>query len=166
MERKRMEEAERERVRQQKRINFLLTQTELFAHFIGQKMGGITDDNNASRDAEPTPAPEAGEQTPALASKEEERLMAAKKKGQLDKGETREALASAQAALQNRQRAMQSFDEETREATKKLSKKDDTALVNSLDSAALQHTDVNLTAEAASIFNGTLKAYQKIGANV
>ena len=32
--------------------------------------------------------------------------------------------------------------------------------------AALQHTDVNLTAEAASIFNGTLKAYQKIGANV
>jgi hypothetical protein len=39
MERKRMEEAERERIRQQKRINFLLTQTELFAHFIGQKMG-------------------------------------------------------------------------------------------------------------------------------
>mmetsp|Transcript_8746 Transcript_8746/g.20339 ORF Transcript_8746/g.20339 Transcript_8746/m.20339 type:complete len:377 (-) Transcript_8746:959-2089(-) len=40
LERKKQEEAERERVRQQKRINFLLTQTELFAHFIGQKMGG------------------------------------------------------------------------------------------------------------------------------
>ena len=159
MERKRMEEAERERIRQQKRINFLLTQTELFAHFIGQKMGGITETTSS-----PAPAQSTADEQP-LSGKEDQREAAVKKKGQLDKAETREALASAQAALQSRQRSMNTFDEETREASKKLSKKSDQALVNSLDDAALQHKDVNLTAEAASIFNGTLKGYQKIGFN-
>ena len=159
MERKRMEEAERERIRQQKRINFLLTQTELFAHFIGQKMGGITEASPAS--SSPAPA-QSADSAPAESSDKDAKV---KKKGQLDKAETREALASAQAALQSRQRSMNTFDEETREASKKLSKKSDQALVNSLDDAALQHKDVNLTAEAASIFNGTLKAYQKIGFN-
>jgi hypothetical protein len=159
MERKRMEEAERERIRQQKRINFLLTQTELFAHFIGQKMGGITETTSS-----PAPAQSSANEQP-LSGKEDQREAAVKKKGQLDKAETREALASAQAALQSRQRSMNTFDEETREASKKLSKKSDQALVNSLDDAALQHKDVNLTAEAASIFNGTLKGYQKIGFN-
>jgi DNA helicase INO80 len=163
MERKRVEEADRERIRQQKRINFLLTQTELFAHFIGQKMEGITETPSAAAaPVEPEPAPAPAGVAPALSTKDAERIAAAKKKGQLDKTETREALASAQAALQNRQRSMNLFDEEAREA-KKLSKKNDQALVNSLDDAALQHKDVNLTAEAASIFNGTLKAYQKIG---
>ena len=167
LERKKMEEAERERIRQQKRINFLLTQTELFAHFIGQKMEGITDTGGPAAQAPesaPTAAPVAAQGTVSgLTSKDAERIAREKKKGELDKTETREALASAQAALQNRQRSMNAFDEETREAGKKLSKKNDQALVNSLDDAALQHKDVNLTAEAASIFIGTLKAYQKIG---
>jgi hypothetical protein len=57
MERKKMEEADRERIRQQKRINFLLTQTELFAHFIGQKMEGIKGISNEGAPAqEPQPA--------------------------------------------------------------------------------------------------------------
>jgi hypothetical protein len=167
LERKKMEEAERERIRQQKRINFLLTQTELFAHFIGQKMEGITDTGGPAAQAPesaPAVAPVVAQGTASgLTSKDAERIAREKKKGELDKTETREALASAQAALQNRQRIMNAFDEETREAGKKLSKKNDQALVNSLDDAALQHKDVNLTAEAASIFIGTLKGYQKIG---
>ena len=163
MERKRMEEAERERIRQQKRINFLLTQTELFAHFIGQKLGGIAQDGaTAAPDAAASENPAQADAAAAV-DKEAQRVAAVRKKGELDKTETREALASAQAALQSRQRSMQQFDEDTREAGKKLSKKNDQALVNSLDDAALQHTDVNLTAEAASIFVGTLKGYQKIG---
>ena len=169
MERKRMEEAERERIRQQKRINFLLTQTELFAHFIGQKLDGITDGDNkpapAPASTPAAPAAAGGADAPAVSSKEAERIAGIKKKGELDKSETREALASAQAALHNRHRSMNAFDEETRDASKKLSKKNDKALVNSLDDAALQHEDVNLSAEAASIFHGTLKAYQKIGFN-
>lgn len=164
LERKKLEEAERERIRQQKRINFLLTQTELFAHFIGQKMEGITE-KGTTQAPEPALAAAPGGAAGAtpLTGKDAERIAREKKKGELDKTETREALASAQAALQHRQRSMNAFDEETREATKKLSKKNDQALVNSLDDAALQHKDVNLTAEAASIFNGTLKGYQKIG---
>ena len=169
MERKRMEEAERERVRQQKRINFLLTQTELFAHFIGQKMGGITEDKGSedASDLQPVPAAPEGEAAGGAKSKEAQMMAAAKEKGKLDKTETREALASAQAALKQRQNAMHSFDEETREATKNkgLSKKESAALAGSLDDAALQHTDVNVTAETASIFTGTLKSYQKIGFN-
>ena len=41
MERMKLEEEVREAKRQQKKLNFLLTQTELFAHFIGKKVGGM-----------------------------------------------------------------------------------------------------------------------------
>lgn len=141
LERKKAEEAERERIRQQKRINFLLTQTELFAHFIGQKMGGAL---SAEKDAE------------------ERREKSA---GDLDKTETKQALATAQAALQSRTQTVQAFDEATDKEGKKLSRKSEQALVQSLDDAGLQHKDVAHANEVARIFQGSLKSYQKIGFN-
>ena len=151
LERKKAEEAERERIRQQKRINFLLTQTELFAHFIGQKMGGIDTgtESKSSFDGPRSSVSSDGAPSNDLAA--------------LDKAETKQALASAQLALQARQQSMQAFDEDRE--TKKLSRKSDQALVNSLDEAGLQHKDIAQTNEVARIFNGTLKPYQKIGFN-
>jgi hypothetical protein len=150
LEKKRVEEAERERIRQQKRINFLLTQTELFAHFIGQKMGSVSGEGSGRLAQDANTAGAEGD------------------KSALDSREKREALSSAQAALANRQTSTSEFDKDAGAAAAKagkLSKKADQSLVNSMDAAGLNHKDIEQANEAASIFTGQLKAYQKTGFN-
>ena len=150
LEKKRLEEAEREKIRQQKRINFLLTQTELFAHFIGQKMGSVSGEGSGRLAQDANTAGAEGD------------------KSALDSREKREALSSAQAALANRQTSTSEFDKDAGAAAAKagkLSKKADQSLVKSMDAAGLNHKDIEQANEAASIFTGELKAYQKIGFN-
>jgi len=43
LERQREEEERREAERQQRKLNFLITQTELYSHFIGKKIGQAVD---------------------------------------------------------------------------------------------------------------------------
>lgn len=50
-ERRRIEEEQREARRQAKKLNFLITQTELYSHFVGRKKG--TTDTNLKQEQEP-----------------------------------------------------------------------------------------------------------------
>jgi chromatin-remodeling ATPase INO80 len=43
LERQREEEERREAERQQRKLNFLITQTELYSHFIGKKIGQVAE---------------------------------------------------------------------------------------------------------------------------
>ena len=47
-ERRRIEEEQREARRQAKKLNFLITQTELYSHFVGRKQGGVTGTETSS----------------------------------------------------------------------------------------------------------------------
>ena len=161
LEKRKQEEAERERIRQQKRINFLLTQTELFAHFIGQKMGSTP--SGATGASAGSEVGSGGGTNPSAQNQQNG--------GELDREETKQAIASAQLALQNRADAVRSFDagvarpEGVPEGSRKLPRKTDQAIVQGLESTALHHEDVAQTNEVAKIFQGTLKPYQVIGFN-
>ena len=48
LERQREEEERREAERQQRKLNFLITQTELYSHFIGKKIGQTVDAETGS----------------------------------------------------------------------------------------------------------------------
>lgn len=54
-ERRRIEEEQREARRQAKKLNFLITQTELYSHFVGRKQGSATGtENSVTKQQEPT----------------------------------------------------------------------------------------------------------------
>src|SRR4051794_23649452 len=56
LEQRKREEELREAQRQARKLNFLITQTELYSHFIGRKLGAAIESSDAEKDT-PTPAP-------------------------------------------------------------------------------------------------------------
>ena len=50
MEQRRLDEEMHEMKRQQRKLNFLITQTELYAHFMGKKMKGVQGERSVHHD--------------------------------------------------------------------------------------------------------------------
>ncbi|KAI8823631.1 SNF2 family N-terminal domain-containing protein [Fimicolochytrium jonesii] len=100
MESRKREEEMREAQRQARKLNFLITQTELYSHFVGKKLGVADDD--ASADAKiPEPAAQAEPFRDIDFDTEDDEQLKAR------------AAVQAQAALAKQQEAARQFDTKT-----------------------------------------------------
>ncbi|RKP40221.1 SNF2 family N-terminal domain-containing protein, partial [Dimargaris cristalligena] len=106
-ERMRIEEERRESMRQNRKLNFLISQTELFSHFVGNKLGTGDDPGPATTDAAAL-----AEKSTADGAVDFEQIDFD------DEDETnlqKRAMQSAQSALALQQRQMKAFDDNRQE---------------------------------------------------
>ncbi|KAJ2676319.1 putative DNA helicase ino80 [Coemansia sp. RSA 1085] len=115
-ERRKQEEEAREARRQKRKLNFLLTQTELYSHFIGNKIGG--GDGDASAKEEPVENSEATEFKDIDFDAEDDATLAA------------HARQSAQNALAQQQAQMREFDNVRRQQRSEAENIDEAAGAN------------------------------------
>eukprot|EP01094_Clydonella_sp_ATCC50884_P024135 TRINITY_DN596_c1_g1_i3.p1 TRINITY_DN596_c1_g1~~TRINITY_DN596_c1_g1_i3.p1 ORF type:complete len:985 (-),score=340.79 TRINITY_DN596_c1_g1_i3:933-3887(-) len=164
LERLKMEEEVREAKRQQKKLNFLLTQTELFAHFIGKKVGVDVD-----AEGEGTGGDAMAVESDAPASDDVD--------VEGDEEETEEEMrARAQAESDQRlaeiRKETAAFDADSERARAEAARKHAAAMEQEEGTSRLDMiTSVNHTAEGLdsiaqpTIFRGKLKPYQLKGLN-
>lgn len=158
IENARKEEADREAARQKRKLNFLISQTELYSHFIGKKIKTdeverSTDNPDVAKDAHQIREPQLNVTEPTGASKvtnfenltfeeeDEERLQAA-------------AAANAQNAIAEAQKKARAFNNEGLDM-------DDEGEMNFQNPTGLGDVEI----EQPKLLNAQLKEYQLKGLN-
>lgn len=142
----------REAKRQQRKLNFLITQTELYAHFMSRKMAGLTDvrQDEILRNLDETPS---GSRSSSLQDVEDDDYDSEIMKAQ--------ALQNAEDAYRAHQAKTEAFDSEL-ETVNRAEKR------SSNFGADFKITDPSLATEDLSqprMFVGKLKTYQLKGMN-
>lgn len=153
--RKRLEE-EREAKRQEQRLNFLIKQTELYSHFMQNKLSSqpsedlpVGDENQDDQDVSPSSSD--------IETIEEEDFEEAELK--------KEALKAAQDAVSKQKKLTSAFDDEClrlREAAEPEAPQD-LAGANNIDLHNPSTMPVTSTVQTPELFKGSLKEYQLKG---
>ncbi|CDH53326.1 snf2 family helicase atpase [Lichtheimia corymbifera JMRC:FSU:9682] len=178
LERLKQEEERREAQRQARKLNFLITQTELYSHFIGRKIKQDTseDDETAVPTSEPpTPAAAASEPTVNIEDNDEDIDPTAGEQAleeidfdDDDEAKLREhARRSAQNALAKQRERTRAFDEGARERRAAADSSDISMSAAQLDTMNFQDPSSMGTEEIKqpSMLMCQLKSYQLKGLN-
>ncbi|XP_008811751.2 chromatin-remodeling ATPase INO80-like [Phoenix dactylifera] len=153
------EEELREARRQQQRLNFLLSQTELYSHFMQNKSTAQPAENLSLAQVE-SKGPEVGPILGDVKPGEEEDLEEAELK--------REALRTAQQAVSQQKKITNEFDNEClklRQAAEANVPADDSSIAGSSNIDLLNPSTMPIksTVQTPELFKGTLKEYQLKG---
>lgn len=159
IENARKEEAEREAARQKRKLNFLISQTELYSHFIGKKIK--TDEVERSTD-NPDIAPSAGQVS-------QNKLNVAEPTGPLGKVtnfdnltfEEEDEETLQQAAMANAQNAIAEAQKKARDFNNESLDMDDEGEMNFQNPTGLGEVEI----EQPKLLNAQLKEYQLKGLN-
>lgn len=134
LDRLKQEEERREAQRQARKLNFLITQTELYSHFIGRKIKQDTEEDDET--AQPAPSGLSTPLAPVAASDELDASIGVTHIGEVDFDEEDEAVLkekarlSAQNALAKQREQTREFDEGARE--RRLAAGDDVSSMNQM----------------------------------
>lgn len=187
IELRKLEEERKEKERQRKKLEFLLSQTELFSHFLGKKMGGteaLATQELAmlARGASPSTSTSVGDHLDTVTANKQHGNLETKcdgKKRQITGDESEdvirnEALLGAQEALQGLEKNMQKFDQALavpKSKDKQQKEEEEEEDVEALRGGALANPELLKQAGETKIrppptFTGKLKNYQVKGLQV
>ncbi|KAI9472879.1 SNF2 family N-terminal domain-containing protein [Zychaea mexicana] len=177
LEQLRLEEERREAQRQARKLNFLITQTELYSHFIGRKIKGDTGEDDETAVAASEEATAAAAQSDETAEDQQEELDITGEEQALDEIDFDEddeeklreqARRSAQNALAKQREKTRAFDEGARERRLAASETSDISMsAAQLDTMNFQDPSSMGTEEIKqpSMLMCQLKSYQLKGLN-
>ena len=168
-EKLRIEEEIREQRRQMRKLNFLITQTELYSHFVGKKIQGTTTTDNNNGETEQTNKEDTNKSTIGNDEKETTNF------DEIDFDDDDEdklkerAQQSAEAALKLCQEKTKIFDEETKALRKQAETNNNLNIsedqLNEIDFQNPTSLTSGIETEQPKMLTCQLKAYQLKGLN-